>query len=73
MKAAGRLILVEYVICDPNQGCRGKNSDIAMMVRNGGRNRTEQEYRDLLAKGGFELKKTIPTQGPSILEAVPVP
>ena len=45
--------------------------DIQMMVRNGGRNRTVQEYRDLLQAHGFEMTRVVSTPGPSVLEAVP--
>ena len=71
MKGRGRMLLVENIICAPNQICRGKTMDIQMMVRNGGRNRTVQEYRDLLHAHGFEITRVVPTSGPSVLEAVP--
>ena len=70
MKGRGRMLLVEYIVCGPNQICRGKTSDIQMMVRNGGRNRTEKEYRDLLLAHGFEITRIVSTAGPSVLEAV---
>jgi hypothetical protein len=37
-------------------------SDFNMMVMNGGRERTEPEYRTLLEAAGFEVTKIIPTQ-----------
>jgi biotin operon repressor len=37
-------------------------SDFNMMVMNGGRERTEAEYRTLLEAAGFEVNKIIPTQ-----------
>jgi len=37
-------------------------SDFNMMVMNGGRERTEPEYRTLLEAAGFEVIKIIPTQ-----------
>lgn len=67
----GRVLLIEGIICGPNQPCSGKSSDITMMVRNGGRNRTEIEYRDLLRAAGFELTRAISTAGPGIIEAQP--
>jgi hypothetical protein len=43
-----------------------------MLVRTGGRNRTEEEYRSLLASGGFETTRVISTgTALSIMEAVP--
>jgi hypothetical protein len=71
MKGHGRMLLVENIVCGPNEICRGKTSDIQMMVRNGGRNRTEKEYRDLLRAHGFEITAVVSTAGPSILEAIP--
>jgi hypothetical protein len=71
MKGRGRMLLVENIVCGANQICRGKTSDIQMMVRNGGRNRTEMEYRDLLRGHGFEIIRIVSTAGPSLVEAVP--
>ncbi len=47
--------------------------DLQMLVlTSGGRERTEPEFRQLLADAGFELRHVIPTQSPfSILEATP--
>ena len=69
--ASARMLVIEGIICGPNQPCSGKNSDVTMMVRNGGRNRTEVEYRDLLRAGGFSMTKVIPTPGPGLIEAQP--
>jgi hypothetical protein len=72
MAGKGRLLVVEDIVCGRNQRCYAKEVDITMLVRTGGRNRTEKEYRDLLAKGGFEMTRVIPSQGgPSVMEAVP--
>jgi hypothetical protein len=55
----------------PNEPCRGKMMDVQMMVRNGGRNRTEGEFRDLLSATGFELLRVQAAgNGPELLEAV---
>jgi hypothetical protein len=70
MKGHGRMLLVENIVCGPNQICRGKTSDIQMLVRNGGRNRTEKEYRALLGAHGFAITRVVSTAGPSLLEAV---
>jgi hypothetical protein len=43
-----------------------------MMVRTGGRNRTELEFRKLLGATGFHLSRLIPTPaGLDIVEALP--
>jgi len=44
-----------------------------MLIYAGGCERTEPQYRDLLAAGGFRLTRIVPTASPlSIIEAVPV-
>jgi hypothetical protein len=47
--------------------------DLQMLVlTSGGRERTESDFRQLLADAGFELRRVVPTQSPfSILEAEP--
>jgi hypothetical protein len=47
--------------------------DLNMLVRNGGRERTAEEHRALLASAQFRLERILPTAGPtSLLEAVPL-
>ena len=44
--------------------------DVEMLLMPGGRERTEQEFRDLFARAGFELTRIIPTKSPlSVIEA----
>jgi hypothetical protein len=45
-----RLVVVEDLVCAPNVPCESKQRDVNMLVRTGGRNRTEQEYRNCLAR-----------------------
>ena len=71
MSGKGRLLVVEDIVCGPNQPCGAKVGDILMLVRTGGRNRTEKEYRDLLSKGGFKTARVISTSAQSIFEAMP--
>jgi ubiquinone/menaquinone biosynthesis C-methylase UbiE len=72
MAGQGKLLVVEDIVCGRNQPCYGKEADIMMMVRTGGRNRTEKEYRDLLKEGGFEVTRVFPSRGgPSVIEALP--
>jgi hypothetical protein len=43
-----------------------------MLVRAGGRNRTEAEYRAVLSRGGFRTARVFPTASPRFLiEALP--
>ena len=68
----GRLILAEAVLDEGPAPHPGKLLDIEMMVFVGGKERTEQEFRDLLAAGGFRLERVIPTASPlALLEAFP--
>jgi hypothetical protein len=47
--------------------------DIVMLAIPGGQERTEPEYRELLDKAGFQLKRVVPTESAvSVVEAVPV-
>ncbi len=67
-----RLLIVETVIPEDNSPHQGKLQDLVMLVIPGGQERTEAEYDVLLAKGGFELRRVIPTTSVvSIVEAVP--
>jgi hypothetical protein len=72
MSGKGRLLVVEDLVCGPNQPCAAKLRDISMLVRTGGRNRTEREYRDLMSGGGFDTTRIIPTAAiHSIIETLP--
>ncbi|WP_067840769.1 methyltransferase [Nocardia lijiangensis] len=72
MRPDARLLLVELVLPEHNRPHPGKYIDIEMLVNAGGRERTESEYRDLLARYGFTLLRVIPTVSPdNILEARP--
>jgi C-methyltransferase len=43
-----------------------------MLVLTGGKERTVEEYRELLASGGFRLNQVVPTAtGFAIIEATP--
>jgi O-methyltransferase domain/Dimerisation domain len=68
----GKLLLVEQVIPEGNVTSASKFLDINMLVMcSGGKERTETEYQQLLAKAGFSLVRVIPTNSDvSIIEAV---
>ena len=68
----GKLLLAEAVLDDSAAPHPGKLLDIEMMTFASGRERTEEEFRQLLAKAGFTLTQVIPTKSLlSLLEAVP--
>ncbi|MGV9817693.1 methyltransferase [Nocardia xishanensis] len=72
MRPDARLLLVELVLPEHDRPHPGKYIDIEMLVNAGGRERSESEYRDLLARYGFTLLRVIPTASPdNILEACP--
>jgi hypothetical protein len=67
-----RLLIIEHLVGAPNERPAGKIGDILMMVRTGGRNRTEQEFCELLSASGFNLSRVISNLGgPDLLEASP--
>ena len=68
----GRLLLVEEVLPPGNVPSPGKFLDLMMLVLVGGKERTAEEFRALLAGAGFALTGIVPTAaGPSVIEAVP--
>lgn len=75
MAADAKLILVERVlpeIAEPTFPAQSKvMSDLTMLVRTGGRERTANEFRDLLAQAGLRATRIVPTSSPvSVIEAV---
>lgn len=71
MSAGSRLLLIEQVIPPGNDPFVGKLIDLNMLVCQAGCERTEDEYRSLLQRSGFELTQTIFTHAPtSIIEAI---
>ena len=71
MLTSGKLLLVEAVIPQGDEPVFSKYIDLNMLVMTGGRERTEDEYRNLLAAAGFELTRIVSMPSPfSIIEAV---
>jgi hypothetical protein len=71
MAADGKLLLIESVIPPGNEPSFAKFMDLNMLVMTGGRERTESQYRELLAAAGFELSRIVPTPSPfCVIEAV---
>ncbi|MBB6048803.1 methyltransferase [Armatimonas rosea] len=70
MAPGGKVLLVEIVLPPGNTPSQGKFLDLTMMLYFHSRERTEEEYRVLLAEAGLRLVRTTPTTGNfSILEA----
>jgi DNA-binding transcriptional ArsR family regulator len=71
MPAHGTLLIIESVVPAGPGAHLAKLIDLEMLVIDG-KERTEREWRDLLARSGFTLARILPTAGPvSILEAMP--
>ncbi len=72
MPAAGKLLLVEGVVPPGNGPSFTKMLDLNMLVIPGGKERTEEEYRELYAAAGFRLSRIVPTRRDvSVIEGVP--
>ena len=71
--ADGVLLLVEFDVLPENVPSTGKFIDLVMLVLCGGRERSTEEYRNLLASAGFQLNKVYPTAAQfAVFEAFPV-
>lgn len=61
----GRLILLETMLRPTHHSFYPVLSDLNMMLRTGGCERTEEEYRTLYRAAGFELTRTVETISPT--------
>lgn len=69
---SGRLLLIESVIPSGNEPSFAKLLDLTMLTIPGGMERTETEYRELLASAGFRLARVVPTTAHvDVIECVP--
>lgn len=67
-----RLLLIESVLPEDGTPHPAKLFDLEMLLSVGGRERTEREFRSLLARADFALERIVPTASPlAILEARP--
>jgi hypothetical protein len=70
--ADGAILLVEWTLQEGNLHTGGKLSDVVMLVMTGGKERTLEEYRQLLTCAGFRLNQVMRTSSDlSIIEALP--
>jgi hypothetical protein len=71
MTPESRLLLIEMVLPPGNTPHPGKVLDMMMLVGPGGRERTEQEYGELLGQAGLRLARVVPTESAvSVVEAL---
>jgi hypothetical protein len=71
MRETAKLILIERIIAPANEVPATKFMDLHMLALPGGRERTRDEFSDLLAKSGFELTRVVPAGRINIVEARP--
>ncbi|RYZ65726.1 MAG: hypothetical protein EOP08_06365, partial [Proteobacteria bacterium] len=70
-RPGARLLLAEAIIDEEATGSFPIDLDIEMLVFASGRERTEHQWRSLLAKSGFEMVRAVPLAGiTGIVEAV---
>ena len=67
----GKLILVEAVVPPGDEMHFAKFIDLNMLVMTGGKERTEEEFRQLYEGAGFKLTRIVATESPfSVIEGV---
>lgn len=72
MNEQGRVLLVERIAQPASQGNPATSSDLMMLVLVSGRERTEEEFRELYAEAGLKLTRVISAGGRSIIEGIRV-
>jgi SAM-dependent methyltransferase len=60
VRPGGRVIILERIVPAGNEPGLARMLDLTMMLMNGGKERTEQEWRTLLAASGFRFTRAVP-------------
>jgi ubiquinone/menaquinone biosynthesis C-methylase UbiE len=69
MNQNGKVLIIEMLVPEGNEPSPSKALDILMLVMEGGKERTKEEYRILLEQSGLRLTRIIPTKSPySVIE-----
>jgi SAM-dependent methyltransferase len=68
----GRLLVVDGVVPPGPEPGFLKHMDLHMLVMAGGKERTEDEWRDLLAAEAFEIARIVPAGPTNLIEVRPV-
>ncbi|HKW16843.1 MAG TPA: methyltransferase [Terriglobales bacterium] len=69
-KRSGKIVLLEFVVPRGNEPHPSKVIDIEMLFFPGGRERMENEWRDLFSRAGFRPTRIVPTKSPfRVIEA----
>ena len=71
MTSDATLLLIERIVGAPNDDPATKFSDLNMLVMPGGKERTIEEYRALLASAGLRLESASGGNPVAVIEAVP--
>jgi hypothetical protein len=71
--AHGRLLLLEQVVPASPGPHPARLLDLHMLVMLGGRERTREQWRDLLDRGGFILDAVTLSERSGLLQAIPRP
>lgn len=70
-RPGAKVLLLEGILAPGNEPSFTKWVDLEMLLLPGGRERTENEYRKLLAGAGFRVTRVVATKSPlSVIEAV---
>jgi hypothetical protein len=69
MRETAKLLLIERLVAPPNGMPAAKFGDLNMLVSPGGRERTREEFSNLLAESGFELTHVFPAGTHNVIEA----
>lgn len=72
MHPDARLLVHERVVGPPNEDLASKLSDLNMLVMPGGKERTEDEWRELLDGAAFSVTEIVPSGSGAVIEAAPV-
>ena len=73
MRSHGKVLLAETLVPPGDKPDGIKFIDVTMLAITGGRERTEEEYRELLARARLRLDRVLPTMASiSVLESSPV-
>jgi SAM-dependent methyltransferase len=59
IRPGGRVIILERIVPAGNEPGLARMLDLTMMLMNGGKERTEQEWRNLYAASGFRLTRAV--------------
>jgi SAM-dependent methyltransferase len=60
IEPGGRLVILERIVAPGDEQCLAKILDLSMLMTNGGRERTEAEWAELLAHANLKLTNLVP-------------